>query len=492
MHALIVSDTTDDWPINIPNVEIVDAWKYVTDEEYANRRNVKLFNLCRSFKYQTTGYYVSLLAEARGHKPMPGVVALQDLRSPAMIRYVSDELDELIQKSLGPLQSDEFSLSIYFGRNIAKRYERLSRQLFNMFQIPLLRFKFVRDKVWQIRSVKVLGTNDVPEMHRNFMLEAAIRHFSGSSTSRPKPKRLRFDLAILHDPHEGDNAPSDEGALKKFIKAGEAVGLSTELITRDDYGRLMEFDGLFIRQTTAVNHYTYRFARRAMSEGLVVIDDPVSIARCTNKVYLAELLSHHKLPTPKTLVAHRDNADDIATELGFPLVLKKPDSAFSQGVVKVQDEEELHQRLKEFFSESELLVAQQFLPTTFDWRIGILDQRPLYACQYFMAPGHWQIIQHAVQGRGKYGKFKTVPVELAPRKAVQMALKAANLIGDGLYGVDVKESDGQFFIIEVNDNPNLESGCEDEVLRDELYRRVMESFLRRIELKKSGIPYPMR
>ena len=35
---------------------------------------------------------------------------------------------------------------------------------------------------------------------------------------------------------------------------------------------------------------------------------------------------------------------------------------------------------------------------------------------------------------------ETLPVELAPRAAVQVALKAANLIGDGLYGVDVKQS----------------------------------------------------
>lgn len=488
MPALIVTDDVNDWPEVIPNVEIVDAWRYVTDEEFASRRNVKLFNLCRSLKYQSTGYYVSLLAEARGHKPMPGVTSLQDLKSPAMIRFVGEELDDLIQKSLGPLQSEEFELSIYFGRNLAKRYERLSRQLFNMFQIPLLRFRFARNGTWQIRSVKALGTNDVPKLHSSFMIDAAEKHFAGGGGARPKTKRTRFDLAILYDPDEKEANPSNEAALKKFMKAGEQLGLACELITRDDYGRLMEFDALFIRQTTGINHFTYRFARRAANEGLVVIDDPISIARCTNKVYLAELLERYKIPTPDTLVVHRDNADEIAPRLGFPCVLKKPDSSFSQGVVKVHNEEDLQERLKEFFSQSELLVAQQFLPTTFDWRIGILDQRPLFACQYFMAPGHWQIIHWSKQGDDRYGNFETLPVELAPRKAVQIALKAANLIGDGLYGVDVKESEGNFYIIEVNDNPNMDAGCEDQVLRDELYRRVMESFLRRIEQAKSGLP----
>ena len=69
---------------------------------------------------------------------------------------------------------------------------------------------------------------------------------------------------------------------------------------------------------------------------------------------------------------------------------------------------------------------------------------------------------------------------------MQIATKAANLIGDGLYGVDVKETDGRFAIIEVNDNPNIDAGCEDAILRDDLYRRIMEEFVRRIEAKKAG------
>ncbi|TWT58271.1 Alpha-aminoadipate--LysW ligase LysX [Thalassoglobus neptunius] len=485
MPTLIVSDSSKQIELDLPNVESVDAWAYLTNPEFAERRNVKLFNLCESLKYQSTGYYVSLLAEARGHKPVPGVIALQDLKSPSMIRYVGDELNDLIQKSLAPLQSDQFELSVYFGANLAKRYDRLARHMFNMFQVPLLRFRFVKNKTWQIRRVKALGTGDIPESHREFVAAAAAKHFSRSSAIQNKRKRLRYDIAILHDPEEGENSPSDDAALKKFVKAAESVGLAAELITRDQSASLLEYDGLFIRQTTAVNHFTYRLARKAASEGLVVIDDPVSIARFTNKVFLAELLTRHKIPTPETLVVHRDNVHEIAARLDFPCVLKKPDSSFSQGVVKVTNQQELDQRLEEFLAESEMIVAQKFMPTTFDWRVGILDQRPIFACQYFMAPGHWQIIRQESNGRGRYGKSKTVPVELAPRKAIQMALKAANLIGDGLYGVDVKESDGQFILIELNDNPNINSGYEDEVLRDDLYRRIMESFLRRIEQAKA-------
>ena len=49
-----------------------------------------------------------------------------------------------------------------------------------------------------------------------------------------------------------------------------------------------------------------------------VIDDPQSMIRCTNKVYLAERLSAERVPTPRTLVvqsekqAARDRRDGSA------------------------------------------------------------------------------------------------------------------------------------------------------------------------------------
>ncbi|KPX82796.1 Glutathione synthase/Ribosomal protein S6 modification enzyme -like protein [Pseudomonas savastanoi] len=69
---------------------------------------------------------------------------------------------------------------------------------------------------------------------------------------------------------------------------------------------------------------------------------------------------------------------------------------------------------------------------------------------------------------------------------VELALKTANLIGDGLYGVDLKQSGDQVVVIEVNDNPNLDAGIEDAYLQDDLYSLVLEEFVRRLELKRLG------
>ncbi|MCA9206447.1 MAG: RimK-like ATPgrasp N-terminal domain-containing protein, partial [Planctomycetales bacterium] len=268
MSVLIVVNDPKKWPFDIPGVDVVDARSYLTKPEFSERRNVKVFNLCRSYAYQSTGYYVSLLAQARGHKPLPSISSLQDMKSQAIVRLVSDDLDDLIQKCLAPIQSERFTLSVYFGRNMAKRYDKLALQLFNLFQSPLMRAQFVKDKKWLLRSVTTIAGSEVPITHRDFVVQVATEHFKGRVSRVRRPAPTRYDMAILTNPAEAV-PPSDEKAIKKFIKAAESMGIAVEMITRDDYGRLAEFDALFIRETTQVNHHTYRFSRRAAGEGLV-------------------------------------------------------------------------------------------------------------------------------------------------------------------------------------------------------------------------------
>jgi glutathione synthase/RimK-type ligase-like ATP-grasp enzyme len=485
MQILIVVNNTAEWPFEIQGVEVVDARSYLTKPEYGETRGAKVLNLCRSYRYQTLGYYVTLLATARGHKPLPNIMSLQDLKSQTVVRFVSDDLDELIQKSLAPIESEKFTLSIYFGRNLARRYDRLSLHLFNLFQAPLLRAQFVNNGKWQLRSIDPVPVDEIPDQHKQFVFNVAQEHFAGKRTSVPKRERAKYDMALLVNPEE-QLRPSNEKALQRFTKAAESRGFDVERIGRDDYARLAEFDALFIRETTAVSHHTYRFARRAAIEGLVVMDDPESILKCSNKVYLAELLARQKIPMPKSLVVHKDNIEQVGEELGFPCILKQPDAAFSQGVVKIENDDDLANCAELFLTKSELLIAQEFLPTTFDWRIGVIDRQPLYACRYHMVDKHWQITKKDDGGERHYGRVETLAVQQVPRHVIKTALRAANSIGDGLYGVDVKQVGRQSFIIEVNDNPNIDHGYEDGFLKDELYERIMDVFLERIEQRKSG------
>ena len=479
MSALIVIENLKRWDLHIPGAEVVSARDYLTNPRFSERRRAKVFNLCRNYSYQSLGYYVSLLAAARGHKPLPSVTTLQDLRTSAVVRVVAEDIEELIQRAFSSLKSDRFELSVYFGRNMAKKYDRVARALFNHFPAPFLRAEFVKEEEWHLENIRPIATSEIPETHREFVREQATRYFSRPG-ARP-PSEFRYDLAILVDSNE-DDPPSDEKAIQKFTRAARSLGMDVTLIEKDDYGRLGEFDALFIRETTQVSHHTYRFASRAEAEGLVVIDDPESIVRCTNKVYQAELFNRHGIPSPKTMIVHKDNVDMVGRTLGFPCVLKRPDTAFSTGVEKAENEEDLRRCLEHFLDDSDLVVAQEWTPSGFDWRVGVIAGRPLHVCQYHMARGHWQIQNNREEGwRKRYGRVTTLPYEKVPPEVIDLGVRAANLVGDGLYGVDIKDLGGRYVVMEVNDNPSIEAGYEDKVLKDSLYMSIMRVFYERLE-----------
>ena len=75
------------------------------------------------------------------------------------------------------------------------------------------------------------------------------------------------------------------------------------------------------------------------------------------------------------------------------------------------------------------------------------------------------------------GGFRTFELDKAPPSLIDIAVRAARPIGEGLYGVDVKETDRGFIVMEVNDNPNLEHGIEDQVGKDEIWVRVLKWFI---------------
>lgn len=484
MDYLIVTENPEDWRVLHPQVEIVTAKNYLTDSAFIERRSLRIINLCKSYKYQSLGYYVSLLAEARGHKPLPAISTIQDMRTISVIRYTSEELEDHCKRSFSNLTSEEYHLSVYFGYTNIKKYRHLASYLFSLFRSPFLRAKFRRvEDSWVLDSVKPIPSKDIPQEHWDLVKEKAQEFFAGDGLTPRKKWRKKYDLAILLNPKEV-SPPSNEKAIQRFTKAAEDLGMEVEILNKEELGRLKEFDALFIRETTAINHHTYRFARRAQAEGLVVIDDPLSILRCTNKVYMAEVLNRHNITIPKTVILNPRQYRKDAERLGFPLVLKQPDSAFSAGVFKVNDAAELKATLQPLFEKSAFIIAQEYLYTPFDWRIGVCNKNLLYACKYHMSEGHWQIVRKDAKGKTVYGRVEPIPLDEVPPQVKEAGLKSANLIGDGIYGVDIKLIGEKAHVIEVNDNPNIDGGYEDAILKGELYTTIMKVFLERIEKRK--------
>jgi glutathione synthase/RimK-type ligase-like ATP-grasp enzyme len=486
MRTVIVTDHKQEW-FEVADTPVVTARRYLTEPDSGREASGRVLNLCRTSRYQGRGYYVSLLAEARGQRSLPDAKTVEDLKSEAHVQALSAELDGLVHETLHHEGSERFELDVYLGKDPAQRHQAIAEKLFAKVRAPLLRALFDRAAGrWRLDAVQAIGIADIPSQHRAFLLETVKSFVAEDATSKPQRSGTgRPRLAILWDPNE-PHKPSNEEALQRLVRAAPLVGLEAQLIGPDALQRLPEFDALFNRASPEVNGFTYEFVRRAESLGMPVVDDPESILRCLNKVYMHELMSRHRIAQPRTLTVHRGNVDEVVGTLGLPCVLKLPDSGFGLDVVKIESEDDLRSEAERFFQVSELIIAQEWLPTGFDWRVGVYDRRPLFVAKYFMAPGHWKVNQVAEGQQLIEGKTVALSVGEAPEQVVNMAVRAANLIGRGLYGVDLKQVEDRVYLIEVNCNPNIDAGNEDQVLGEALYREIVGVFARRIAEGRSG------
>ena len=480
---VIVVENLKDFPNADTPHKVITAQDYVARPQLFGGDRAKIINLARSYAYQSEGYYCSLLAEARGHRVLPTVESMLDLGGRGLYHHALPELEDSLNQCARKAKhapEASFRLLVCFGLVEDKRYERFASLLFDWFRCPALEVEVEPGPWLSINRMRLRPVAKLDGEASRFFREALHTHTRRDWRSPKARPVARYDIAVLHDPND-ELPPSSLKTLKHFSRIAEKMSVDVEFITRRQLAELAEFDALFIRETTSIDNHTYRFARRAMQEGMPVIDDPRSMIRCTNKVYLHELMAANGVPVPPTvLITGPTDLAKAEARLGYPMVLKIPDGSFSRGVSKVDDREALEALAREWFEETDLLLAQQFMPTEFDWRVGVLGGEPLFVCQYLMAKKHWQIIKHSPGGKFDEGGFKTVPLAAAPPAVIEVGVKAARLIGDGLYGVDLKETSEGVVVIEVNDNPNLEHGVEDAAEKDEVWVKLLKWFIERI------------
>ncbi|WP_210374140.1 ATP-grasp domain-containing protein [Rhodothermus bifroesti] len=273
----------------------------------------------------------------------------------------------------------------------------------------------------------------------------------------------------------------EHAALLRYRDAAEALGHEVHFLFRNELHKIPRYDALFIRALTHPLNASYVAARLAELHGKPVIDDSRSIRICCDKVHMYRRLEQAGVSVPPTRLLTRPmltptQADRLFAELGAPLVLKAPQSAFSSHVERVETVEAFLRTGRRFFYHSDRLIVQQFIPSPFDWRVGVLGGQLLYACRYLI-PAKTFKIEAIIDGRRAYARVEGVPLEALPEAVAQAALKAAAAIGQGLYGVDLKVTEtGQVVVIEVNDNPTINAGEEDQQAPD-VYTRIVSHLL---------------
>lgn len=493
------ADNTDrlilvtDEDINLQSITdntVVSARDYLSGKEFAGTSSYHVINLCSTHALHSIGYYISLMAAARNHRVIPSAMTFKDWTEPLIAQSILDEIQHFIAKKLKNAPENQIEITILFGQSTSPKFSEIGKKLFSLFNLPLFSLTLEKEQKWTIKEIHTLSMQEVMTEYPEVLKKSLLDYQSKRYHRRRKLLKYKYDLAILINKDEA-HPPSSPLALEQFAKAAEKIGFFVEFITKADKHRICEFDALFIRETTALGNHTYSIARHAYTEGLVVIDDPWSILLCSNKIYLHERLANAGILQPKGwLLAKNSLKPEHIQSFTYPLVLKLPESSFSLGVFRVNSPSEMEFKIEEMFKESDLVLAQEFLPSDYDWRIGIIDNQPIFSCKYYMANKHWQIYNWQSEiANESYGRHESVPINKVPNYVLKTALKAAALIGNGLYGIDIKETGQKAYLIEINDNPNIDFGVEDAILGDELYERIMRSIYNRIEIERHQTRY---
>lgn len=502
-----------------PDALVTTAQGYIESGEAAADPNTLVINLCRTLGYGSDGYYVSLLADARGQQVLPRLETSAGLAEPyscfralqeagiatldaaeMAVRWrragiTWDEGDDGRTDGLGPLplireggacrpaQDDEVEdIVACLGTTADARFADIAAGVYRVWPAPLLRIRVVREESqWKVAGVMPAAPDTLGAGERR-QLAAAVTGGAQElrrASSAAQRDSVRASIAVLLDPADPFAASSPE-TIDRLERVAAAMNVHVARIDATELRRLPEYDALFIRSLTGVTMPSFQFALRAEALDMPVIDDSQSIIRCGNKVFLEELLRREGVPLPKTRIVTQHSPWSVLEELGLPFVIKSPDGSFSAGVHKIATRDDYETWARELLAHSPLLIAQEWMPTEFDWRITVLDGQLLFAARYFMARDHWQI-RTEEGGVERYGKVEAVSRDEAPADVVDIALRAARLIGRGMYGVDLKETEQGPVVIEINDNPNLDADYEDVIDRDDIYQDIVRFFLRRIE-----------
>jgi glutathione synthase/RimK-type ligase-like ATP-grasp enzyme len=264
-------------------------------------------------------------------------------------------------------------------------------------------------------------------------------------------------------------------ALIRCRDVAETLGHDVDFIFPVDIPKIPKMDALFIRARTDPLNTTYVAARMACFHGIPVLDDPGSIQICSDKINMYSHLIKKNISMPKTVFLSKSNltSDKVAhlfDELGSPLIIKEPSTSFSLRVEKVNDIPGFFRVARRFIRLSDWIVVQQYIESRYDWRVGVLNGKLLYACKYTI-PSDTFKIQASVNGHLVYCGVESVSPDKVPPHVIRLGIDAANAIGSGLYGVDIKNNNGDAYVIEVNDNPSIESG------EDDCYPRVFEQIV---------------
>ncbi|QRN96727.1 RimK family alpha-L-glutamate ligase [Archangium violaceum] len=185
--------------------------------------------------------------------------------------------------------------------------------------------------------------------------------------------------------------------------------------------------------------------------GVPVLNGATAISHSRDKLRALQLLCRGGLDVPRTVMAHdRSNVRKLVEEVGgLPLIIKLLRGTQGVGVMIAHTLQEVQTILNTFWDLGQEVVLQEFVAESKgrDVRALVVGDKVVGAMQRRAKKGEFRSNIH----RGGEGH----PVEL-PASYIDVAVRAARLLGLQIAGVDMLEGRAGPRLMELNSSPGFE------------------------------------
>ncbi len=220
------------------------------------------------------------------------------------------------------------------------------------------------------------------------------------------------------------------------------------------------FDAVIPRIGASVTFYGAAVLRQFEMMGVYCVNESVAITRARDKLRSVQLLSRKNVGIPVTAFAHSpDDVNGLIREVGgAPLVIKLLEGTQGIGVVLAETKKAAESVMQAFMGLDANILIQEFIKEAggSDLRCFVVGGKVIAAMQRQAPEGEFRSNLH----RG--GSAQLVKLTALERRT---AIKAAQVIGLNVCGVDILRSERGPLVMEVNSSPGLE-GIEKATGRD--------------------------
>lgn len=215
--------------------------------------------------------------------------------------------------------------------------------------------------------------------------------------------------------------------------------------------KVLKFDAIIPRIGASVTAYGTAVLRQFEVGGVYTINQAIAISRSRDKLRAHQLLARKGVGMPITGYAHSASATDELIEFvkGAPLIVKLVESTQGKGVVLAETDKAAEGVINAFRGLNANFLVQEYIAEAkgSDIRCFVVGDKVVAAMQRTAKEGDFRSNLHRGGSADKLNLTK---------EERMLALKAANVMGLNMAGVDLIRSVHGPLVLEVNPSPGLE------------------------------------